>query len=234
MQKHGESTSFPVDRRCRTLLTPGRECKCASGIVDVGARGGGPVADLEAGIPERSCQPVAERSRAALAQLDDEIGHAWSRGAAEPSEQDDGQRAERCLVGEQRRIRSIAAGEREACRCTPREHEAQRRRCLQRDAAFASCSPCRDGVSMSRDGDEGDGEDDRDPLAPPDRGRERSGVPDSDCDDVEPSPWPPAGIRKHEMDEQAPVHVEGRVVEVAEEPGEAGDGEQRRRTARVS
>ena len=95
-----------------------RQRERAARIVQVGARVRRPEADRELGVAEHAGEPVAQRPRAGLAELDDEVGHRRHR-RAQPRVQPHGGAEKHGLEGEQRGLATSSAGTRARAAAPP-------------------------------------------------------------------------------------------------------------------
>jgi hypothetical protein len=235
MDERGNRPASALDDGDRAIGPgPGPDERATLGV-DEGISVRKRVADLEGRVAERTGELVSERIRAALAELDDEVGchRPLPRGREEPGEEPAGDGTEGRLEREERRLIHASGGRRKSSRCTPCEDEAQAGGSLQsQKASPAGWAECL-SVGTNADGDQEDGEGDRGDLALPDRSEDSRRVSDRNGSPLETGGEAAGRVGDKKLEQRPPVEEEGvsrepvhrgnpEGVEVPEEPAEAG------------
>ena len=173
-----------------------------------------------------SANSVAQRARANIAELHDEVGDSGLVGRTQPHGEQHGDPAQRGLVHEEHRLNRVTRRHRHAHDRSSADGDAEQRRGEQRRQAIMPRSASGRGVLPPDEGHHADSQSQRRAIANHDLGREGSRVRDDHRSQLDARAGPPTRRRDEQVDQRSAMKVRQSGVEVPEEPGEPGRREQ--------
>ena len=204
------------------MLVCGHLDRLASRVHPAVAR---PVPDLQGRVAEERREPVAKRSSGVVPELDDKVGDRRPGRPAHGREQVGRNHDDADLVEDERGNHAVGPGDHRAHEGAGTKHDGDRDGCLERDEPFYARTTSRMRVVDPRYGDHDAAED-----AGPRVARRQRRHQDHRVRGDEPGRRPPVRTppreRERGMQQYAPVEVDRRGEDSAQEPAATGQDEE--------